>query len=357
MLGRDTVLAREARAVDRLDRGADRRRERLDLVVAALPGPLAAARRRKPLEQHLREEVVRRHVRLLDQLRHRRRGDRGQRLGLERRRREVRAADLTVDPHAPLAQGALQSLGGYQLGRVGVIAPVVAVVERQAGERAQVGPRSALAIEDRVVGEDPALDTLHPGGGDVASQLRDPGRGLVVGAGEAPRAERGVAVADEHQIAPDDRITASPELPARIDAGLEPGRRPQLGEQGRGHEQLLVRGRDHLPGAVVAEQDRVTGRLRVEDPGPAGGPVVRERRCELVAELAAREIGPRGQLGARLGSRGHRGLVGAERRGEGRRRGRQDRRSGREHQARARHPRQRSDGRRRAGAVRLYRLE
>ncbi len=221
MLGRDPVLAREARAVDRLDRGSDGRRERLDLVVAAVPGPLAAARRRKPLEQHLREEVVRRHVRLLDQLRDGRRGDRGQRLGLERRRREVGAADLPVDPHAALAQGALQSLGGDELGRASVVAAVVAVVERETGERAQVGPRSALAVEDRVVGEDPALDLLHAGGGDVASQLRDPGRGLVVGAGEAPRPERRVAVADEHQIAPDDRIFASPQLAARIDAGLE----------------------------------------------------------------------------------------------------------------------------------------
>ena len=190
------------------------------LLLPRLRVPFPAARRREPLEQHLGEEVVRGHVGLLDQLRHRRRGDRGERLGAKRRGREVRASNLPADPNAPLAQGALQALGGDQLGRAGIVAAVVAVVEREPGERAQVGAGPALAVEDRGVGEDPALDPLDPGGGDVAGELET----LVAGwsCARAKRAvPKAVAVADDHQVARDHRVAAPVEPAASVDAGLE----------------------------------------------------------------------------------------------------------------------------------------
>ena len=61
------VTAREARAVRGTVTAAGRVRERLDLAGTARPGAPLAALGRQPLQQHLGEEVVRRHVGLLDQ--------------------------------------------------------------------------------------------------------------------------------------------------------------------------------------------------------------------------------------------------------------------------------------------------
>ena len=60
-------------------------------------------------------------------------------------------------------------------GSCGVVAAVVAVVEREARERAHVGAVVALAVEDRVVGEHPAGDPLDPGAGDRRGRGSRPG--------------------------------------------------------------------------------------------------------------------------------------------------------------------------------------
>src|SRR5829696_1629064 len=155
LLRGDAVVARQPRAVARLDVRARGPRELLHLAGAAVA---PAADGREPLEEHLGEEVVGGHVRLLDQPRGGRRGDLGQRVALERDRSEVGAPDAPGDLDAALDQRLPEALGGDQLRRARVIAAVVAVVEGETGEGAQVGTGASLPVEDRVVRQNPARD-------------------------------------------------------------------------------------------------------------------------------------------------------------------------------------------------------
>ena len=73
--------------------------------------------------------------------------------------------DLPRDRDPPRAQRGLQRSRREQLRIRGVFAAVVAVVEGEPGERAEIWAVAAHAVEDRVVGEDLAGDLLEAGPG------------------------------------------------------------------------------------------------------------------------------------------------------------------------------------------------
>ena len=208
------------------------------------------------LQQHLGEEVVGGHVRLLDQRRDRRRGDLGERVALERRVGEVGVADAAVDLHAALSQRVLQRHRGVQLRRARVAAVVVvAVVEREPRERAEIGPGRALAVEDRVVGEDPARRSrLMPLAAIAVARSATRVTGW-----SASRANSFVPKAGS----PSPTSTRSPsitesvvaaELALDVGAGVELALRPERVEEGGGREQLLVRRRHAALVGLVAEE-------------------------------------------------------------------------------------------------------
>ena len=224
-------------------------------------------------------------------------------------------ADSPGDLDAALSQRLLHRPRRDQLGVVGVAAAVVAVVEREPRERAQVGPGGALAVEDRVVGEHPAGDPLHAGASHVTGEVGHPGDRLVGGAGEARGPEGRVAVADHDEVAVQGRARLPGQLAAGVGAGLQMRVGAELGEEGGGREQLLVRGRHPAAIGVVAVQRPVPVRVEVEHEGTAGAAGAAHRVGKLTTQLRPAQAALRGELGPGLGD-GRRAAVG----GGGRRR-------------------------------------
>ena len=117
---------------------------------------------------------------------------------------------------------------------------VVAGVEGEAGEGAQVGPgvapgrgHSAAAVEDVVVDPDLAADPADPGLAHVLRELGDRGEREVVRARERVRRERRVTGPNQHQIAIE-RVTGRAGLAALVDHCPQVAVGAEAPEDGRG---------------------------------------------------------------------------------------------------------------------------
>ena len=247
-MGRGLVAAREARAVDHggvrsvcgdglLDHVGARRRR------AAAPEPRAQA-----LDQALGQVVVGRPVGQADDRAHRRRADRGQRLGPGRRGsggRLARHGDaLALERPHQLARGV-----GGGLEDVGAAAGGQVAVEAQGRERAHVGVdapeplvgHAAQGVPGRLVADHVALHAAQAGGAQLLGQALDRRVTAVVAARERARAEGGVAAALEHEVAAQRAVAA--DAGGRHRAGVQRPGHAEAAQRRRRRVELLDRGR------------------------------------------------------------------------------------------------------------------
>ena len=294
---RGPARPRQPRAVDGVQPRALAVRELLDDPGAGGGASFAAEMGAEQLDQHLGEEVVGVDVGEVDDRAHRRRFDRGDRArALGRFFGRLAEGDLGTDRDAGAAQ-ARDQLAGGELGRVGGKAVAVRVgearIEVEPGERADFAAGRvagvgdpAQAVEDRVVGVEAAR---HLGQPDTPSKLglqrvEVRPQAAVEGVVERRAAEGRVAAALQVEVAVQDAVLV--ERPVGDDLGRDPRVGMEAGEDGRGREQLHVRGERALaPGGP--RTDGLSG-LGVDHEEAAGlAAPTHQARPQGLAELAA----------------------------------------------------------------------